>query len=73
MGSSQFRDLWDLASFVAHGQTEMNEFIAPRTKEARGSAVDDESFYFALCAPCHGDTGIDMRTMPRENIWTKAV
>ncbi len=60
----KFRDLWDLASFVAHGQTEMNEFIAPRTKQARGTADEDQSFYFALCAPCHGDAGIEMRTMP---------
>jgi mono/diheme cytochrome c family protein len=71
----KFRDLWDLGSFVAHGQLEMNEFIAPRTKEARGSADEDLAFFYALCATCHGDEGTEIRTMPAmgrvatENPW----
>lgn len=60
----KYRDLWDLASFVAHGQVEMNEFIEPRTKRARGNADADQEFFYALCAICHGDEGKAIRTMP---------
>ncbi len=60
----RYKDLTDLAAFVSQGQVEMNEYIDPVTKKARGESEEHPEFFLTLCATCHGEDGTAIRTMP---------
>jgi len=60
----KYKDILDLANFVVSGQVEMNEYIDPETRNARGEGDEHNLFFVTLCATCHGDKGADIRTMP---------
>jgi mono/diheme cytochrome c family protein len=53
----KYRDLQDLANFVSRGQVDMDTFIDPKTRLARGDAKRGESFYQTICVGCHGREG----------------
>ncbi|HTT09995.1 MAG TPA: c-type cytochrome [Burkholderiaceae bacterium] len=53
----KYRDLQDLANFVSRGQVDMDTFIDPKTRLARGDAKRGEAFYQTICAGCHGREG----------------
>ena len=53
----KFRDLQDLANFVAKGQVDMDTFVDPKTRQARGDAKRGEQYYQTMCASCHGREG----------------
>jgi mono/diheme cytochrome c family protein len=53
----KYRDLQDVANFVSRGQVDMDTFIDPKTKLARGDAKRGEAFYQTICAGCHGREG----------------
>jgi mono/diheme cytochrome c family protein len=53
----KYRDLQDLANFVSRGQVDMDAFIDPKTRQARGDAKRGEAFYQTICAGCHGREG----------------
>jgi len=46
-----------LALFVSGGQLDMDRYIDPATKKARGSAARGARFYQTICAVCHGFDG----------------
>jgi mono/diheme cytochrome c family protein len=56
-GVLKYRDLQDLANFVSRGQVDMDTFIDPRTRQARGDARRGETFYQTMCVGCHGREG----------------
>jgi mono/diheme cytochrome c family protein len=53
----KYRDLQDLANFVSRGQVDMDTFIDPKTRLARGDAKRGEAFYQTICVGCHGREG----------------
>lgn len=53
----KYRDLQDLANFVSRGQVDMETFIDPKTRLARGDAKRGEAFYQTICVGCHGREG----------------
>jgi len=53
----KYRDLEDLANFVSRGQIDMDTFIDPKTRLARGDAKRGEAYYQTMCAGCHGREG----------------
>lgn len=53
----KYRDLQDLANFVSHGQVDMDTYIDPKSRLARGDAKRGEAFYQTMCAGCHGKEG----------------
>ncbi len=53
----KYRDLQDLANFVSKGQVDMDAFIDPKTRLARGDAKRGEAFYQTICVGCHGREG----------------
>ncbi|UCE32036.1 MAG: c-type cytochrome, partial [Burkholderiales bacterium] len=48
----KYRDLQDLANFVSRGQVDMDQFIDPKTGEARGDAKRGETYYQTICIGC---------------------
>ena len=60
----KYKGLVDLTNFVVNGQVEMNEYIDPETKMARGDANQNKGLFLTICATCHGDYGDEIRTMP---------
>ncbi|MEO5364112.1 MAG: cytochrome c [Magnetococcus sp. DMHC-8] len=69
------RDLQDLALFVTRGQVEMNQWIDPNSKRAKGDSSRGEVYYNTICANCHGKDGREVVKMPpvgkvaSENPW----
>jgi len=53
----KYRDLQDLANFVSQGQVDMDAFIDPKTRLARGDAKRGETYYQTICIGCHGKEG----------------
>lgn len=53
----KYRDLQDLANFVSRGQVDMDTFIDPQTRQARGDVKRGEAFYQTICVGCHGREG----------------
>lgn len=53
----KYRDLQDLANFVSRGQVDMDTFIDPKTRLARGDAKRGETYYQTICVGCHGREG----------------
>jgi len=53
----KYRDLQDLANFVSKGQVDMDGFIDPKSRKARGDAKRGEAFYQTICVVCHGREG----------------
>lgn len=53
----KYRDLQDVALFVSKGQVDMDSFIDPQTRQARGDAKRGEVFYQTICVGCHGREG----------------
>ncbi len=58
------RDLMDLATFVAEGQTDHLRLIDPKTGRFKGDAAAYEPHFQTMCASCHGPDGRAIRTMP---------
>lgn len=58
------RDVWDLAHFISQGLVDMDTYIDRETKKARGDGAQYAAHYQTICAPCHGLSGRDVRTMP---------
>ncbi|MDV7340901.1 c-type cytochrome [Terasakiella sp. A23] len=56
-------DLLDLANFVREGQLDMEDYIDPATKVAKGDYQAHAKFYPTLCGNCHGPKGRAIRTM----------
>jgi len=56
-------DLLDLANFVREGQLDMDDYIDPKTKKAKGNYQEHAKFYPTLCGNCHGVKGRAIRTM----------
>jgi cytochrome c553 len=50
-------DYLDLAMFVSKGQVDMEIFIDPKTKAAKGDTKKGKSYYQTLCVNCHGLDG----------------
>jgi thiosulfate dehydrogenase len=69
------QDLADLASFVAHGQLDMDRYIDRKSKKAKGDAKRGAAYYNTVCAKCHGFDGKDQSdaepigTVARDNPW----
>ena len=61
MEESDFRDL---ANFVSRGQIDMDRYIDPKTRRAKGYDAKLENYYTTICANCHGMDGLKVRTMP---------
>jgi len=59
----EFRDLEDLAIFVAKGQVDMDRFIDRRSRKAIGKGEKSRAFFNTLCATCHGMDGREISTM----------
>ena len=55
-------DFEDLALFVTKGQIDMDKYIDPQTKKARGDAAKGAGYFNTICAKCHGNDG----TQPKE-------
>jgi len=53
----KYRDLQDLANFVSQGQVDMDAYIDPKTRLARGVAERGEAYFQTICAGCHGLKG----------------
>jgi mono/diheme cytochrome c family protein len=53
----KYRDLQDVANFVSRGQVDMDTFIDPQSRQARGDAKRGEAFYQTICVGCHGREG----------------
>jgi len=74
-GLLDYRDLEDLANFVSTGQVEMNRFIDPQTRIAKGDKEKHIAFFTSICATCHGVDGRKIKTMQplgryaRNNPW----
>jgi thiosulfate dehydrogenase len=68
-------DLADLAAFVSRGQIEMERYIDPSSKKAKGDAKRGAAFFNTVCAKCHGLDGKkdpkmeSMGKVARENPW----
>lgn len=58
------RDMADLGNFVTQGLVDMDAYIDPATKKARGDGAHYAAHYQTICAPCHGSKGRNVRTMP---------
>ncbi|CCQ73752.1 hypothetical protein [Magnetospira sp. QH-2] len=58
------KDMTDLANFISQGQVEVNEFIDPTSKKAKGNKDTSPEYFLTLCATCHGEDGRAIRTMP---------
>ena len=57
------RDFRDLANFVSKGQFDMDLYVDPKTKRAKGDAERQVSYYNTICADCHGKNGAKVITM----------
>jgi thiosulfate dehydrogenase len=55
-------DFENLALFVTKGQIDMDKYIDPQTKKAKGDAAKGAGYYNTICAKCHGLDG----TLPKE-------
>ncbi|WP_460020596.1 hypothetical protein [Magnetospira thiophila] len=60
----KYKDMMDLANFISQGQVEVNEYIDPATKRAKGDKDTSPEYFLTLCATCHGEDGRAIRTMP---------
>jgi len=69
------QEFWDLANFVGQGQIDMDAFIDPSTRIARGDAASSKVYFATICANCHGKDGQEFRDIQsvgktaRENPW----
>jgi mono/diheme cytochrome c family protein len=57
------RDFRDLANFVAKGQVDMDRYIDPIFKMAKGDRSRHKGYYTTICAACHGLDGLKVITM----------
>ncbi|MBM3565072.1 MAG: hypothetical protein FJX42_03040 [Alphaproteobacteria bacterium] len=51
------QDIENLALFVTKGQVDMDAFIDPKTKKAKGDAAKGAGYYNTICIKCHGADG----------------
>jgi mono/diheme cytochrome c family protein len=58
------RDFQDLANFVSKGQVDMDRFIDRASGMAKGDKARRVAYYQTICANCHGQDGLTMRTIP---------
>ena len=65
----------DLAHFISAGQVDMDEFVDPQSRIAKGSPEAYRSYFNSICANCHGKDGAEITSMPylgmvaRNNPW----
>jgi cytochrome c5 len=57
------RDYRDLALFVAKGQVDMDAYIDPKTKAAKGDTATGRDIFETVCANCHGLKGAAIEEM----------
>lgn len=57
-------DRLDLANFIAQGQIDMDQYVDPKTRKAKGDPRKTEEMFGTLCASCHGLDGAKIPTMP---------
>jgi len=62
-GWMEDRDFRDLASFVAHGQIDMDRFIDRDTGKGKGDVKAGETYYVTICTTCHGRDGLKVKSM----------
>ena len=55
-----------LALFLSRGQIDVDRYIDPKTKMARGNPRRGAPFYQTICAVCHGFDGRDMNFKTEE-------